>query len=284
MSQTPQLPRAPKPPAEVPAPLPSASTPRRAFLLGGLVGGAAGLASGTAYGLTKRHESAPEPAPDEDDIERKAAAVTSYAQFGEDLVLKGLFDYLGTPSPSYLDIGTFEPVRLSNTYLFYGRNRGVLIEPNVDLSDKIRRLRPNDTLVVAGIGVDEKTEADYYVMTTPGINTFDKEQVAQVERASQERLVRVVKMPLISINRVMVEHFGAATPDLISIDIEGFDYPVLKSLDMTRFRPKVICVETVIFGTFQHSSDTAKLMAERGYELRGLTHANAIFVDKKLLK
>ena len=80
------------------------------------------------------------------------------------------------------------------------------------------------------------------------------------------------------------EHFGGAAPDLISIDIEALDYPVLKSLDMTRFRPKVVCVETVIFNTLRHTPETPKLMAERGYELRGLTYANAMFVDKAILK
>ncbi|MCI0700487.1 MAG: FkbM family methyltransferase [Planctomycetia bacterium] len=245
-----------------------------------LVGGIAGLSSLVAGGVIGR-------ALDREDRElndERAAAWTSYAQFGEDLVTHSLFLSLSISKPSYLDIGASEPIRFSNTFLFYERgSTGVLVEPNVDLSDKIRRLRPQDKLLVAGIGVDDLAEADYYIMTHPDLNTFDKRQVKHLEDTTEQRLVRVVKMPLININRVMVEHFGGSAPDLLSIDIEGLDYDVLKTLDYTRFRPKVICAETIITATNKHNPKTPELMAEKGYELRGMTYPNMFFVDKQLL-
>jgi hypothetical protein len=87
-------------------------------------------------------------------------------------------------------------------------------------------------------------------------------------------------MPLVNINRVIAEHFGGAAPDFLSIDIEGMDFAVMKTLDYTRFRPKLICIETVITATMKHNPETLALMAEKGYELRGMTHPNTLFVDK----
>ena len=58
---------------------------------------------------------------------------------------------------------------------------------------------------------------------------------------------------------------------------------MLKTLDFARFRPKLLCVETVITATFKHNPETLALLAEKGYELRGMTHANTLFVDKKAL-
>jgi FkbM family methyltransferase len=269
-------------PVPEPSSPPAARPGRRAVLLGGLAGLAAGGAAGYA---ARRPRAQPAPAePDEIEAERRAAAHTGYAQFGEDLILAGLLPYFGVANPSYLDIGAHEPIRGSNTYLFSGpnRGRGVLVEPNVDLSDKIRKYRPTDTLLVAGIGVDETPEADYYVMSANGVNTFDKAQVGMMERTTELRLVRTVKMPLLNINKVIAEHFGGAAPDFISIDIEGLDLAVLKTLDYARFRPKFICVETVIFATLAHNPETAQFLTARGYELRGMTHANMIFVDQKL--
>lgn len=268
-------------PAPEPSSLPAARPGRRAVLLGGLAGLTAGGAAGYA---ARRPRAQPADEPGDIETERRAAAHTSYAQFGEDLILAGLLPYFGVANPSYLDIGAHEPIRGSNTYLFSGpgRGRGVLVEPNVDLSDKIRRVRPSDTLLVAGIGVDETPEADYYVMSANGVNTFDKAQVEMMERTTDLRLVRVVKMPLLNINKVIAEHFGGAAPDFISIDIEGLDLAVLKTLDYARFRPKFICVETVIFATLAHNPETPQFLTARGYELRGMTHANMIFVDQKL--
>jgi len=42
----------------------------------------------------------------------------SYAQSGEDIILRHLFDIIGVAVPRYLDIGANHPVHLSNSYLF----------------------------------------------------------------------------------------------------------------------------------------------------------------------
>src|SRR5205807_3794 len=85
------------------------------------------------------------------------------------------------------------------------------------------------------------------------------------------------------LNRVIAEHFGGAAPDYLSIDIEGLDYAVLKTLDYAKYRPKVICVETLITATLRHNPKTPELLADNGYELRGMTYPNMFFVDKRLL-
>ena len=50
------------------------------------------------------------------------------------------------------------------------------------------------------------------------------------------KLIKVVKMPLLNINRVIAEHFGGGAPDFLSIDIEGLDFAVLKTLGYSRRR------------------------------------------------
>jgi hypothetical protein len=159
----------------------------------------------------------------------------------------------------------------------------VLVEPNVALTSKLQRKRPGDTVLVAGIGIDETPEADYFVLSDDELNTFDKDQADRLTRETSTKLLKVVKMPLVNINRVIADQFGGAAPDLISIDIEGLDYAVLKTLDYTRFRPKIICAETLITATMKHNPETLALLAEKGYELRGMTHPNTLFVDKRAL-
>jgi FkbM family methyltransferase len=243
--------------------------PRRDFFFGGLAGLIAGKAASWAQPMEWTQKELPD------------GTKFSFAQFGEDLVAGGLFAAIGVDKPSYLDIGAYEPIRSNNTYLFHRRGgRGVLVEPNVALTDKLRRKRPGDTVLAAGIGITDDPEADYYVLSDDELNTFDKEQAERLTRETTTKLLKVVKMPLLNINRVIAEHFGGAAPDFLSIDIEGLDFAVLKTLDFSRFRPKLLCVETVITATMKHNPDTLALLAANGYELRGMTHPNTLFVDR----
>src|SRR5687768_6889448 len=88
----------------------------------------------------------------------------AYAQSGEDLILAHLFYKLNISRPNYVDIGANHPAFISNTYFFYLRgSRGVCVEPNPVLFEKIKRIRPNDTVIHAGIGLAEQKEADFYL-------------------------------------------------------------------------------------------------------------------------
>lgn len=275
---------------------------RRSFLLSGSVGavaGAAGVASAKAPGW--RWTPKPEvPQPPQVELNPEGLShetndriiqqlpkgtTFSFSQFGEDLVANSLFSNLKILKPSYLDIGAYEPVYSNNTYFFYRREaRGVLIEPNVALTEKLKRVRPRDTVLPIGIGISDATEADYYVMTEDQWNTFDKDEAERRARETNHKIVKVVKLPLVNINRVIADHFAGAAPDLLSIDIEGLEFAVLKTLDFKRYRPKIICAETLVTATLTHKQDTAKFLASHGYELRGLTFANSLFIDQQLLK
>ena len=269
---------APVPAATTAAPTPAGEKPaffrlpRREFF----VGGVAGLIAGKAASWVQPMEWTKEELP--------TGTQFSFAQYGEDQVASGLLSAIGVTKPTYLDIGAYDPIRSNNTYLFYRRGaRGVLVEPNVGLTAKLKRKRPGDAVLVAGIGLDDTPAADYFVLSDDQLNTFDKDQADRLCRETTTTLVKVVKMPLVNINRVMADHFGGAAPDFVSIDIEGLDFAVLKTLDFARFRPKLLCVETIITATFKHNPETLALLAEKGYELRGMTHANTLFVDKKAL-
>jgi FkbM family methyltransferase len=213
--------------------------------------------------------------------------VLSYAQSGEDIISEFIFRYLKfyAENVSYLDIGANDPVFSNNTYFYYNKGcRGVLVEPNVGLCEKLRAVRPRDTTLAAGIGVAAEREADYYVMSQPNWNTFSKQEADhQVEVTGGKISIReVIKMPLLDINQVMADHFKGA-PSFLSIDAEGLHLAILKSIDFQRFRPKVICVETLVSGTNQVISEIPAFMESRAYVARGQTFVNTLFVDSSML-
>jgi FkbM family methyltransferase len=207
-----------------------------------------------------------------------------YAQHAEDIVLWDLlFAWLGVHRATYLDVGAYHPVRSSNTYLFYERDcQGVLVEPNPALWEALARVRPRDVLIRGGIGIDGKdSEADYYVISGDGqLNTFSKEVAESLAARSAGRhtVQKVLRLPLLDINGLMQKHWGAA-PNLLSIDTEGLELPILRSIDWKRYRPGVVCVET----GRNANPVIQKLMTAQGYDVRGGTFINTIFVDRRLL-
>lgn len=208
--------------------------------------------------------------------------IVSYAQQGEDLVIANVLESLGIRRPRYLDVGAFHPTIGSNTYLLYSMGaRGVLVEPNPMMTQMLRELRPEDTIVEAGIGIDEHRSAPYYLIRDrPQLNTFSQEQVDRY-RAEQKREVveKTLDMPLRPIMEVIAEHFAESPPDLVSIDVEGLDLEILRTFDFAKSRPAVFCVETLRFGTKGLVGGTLDLMREHGYVARGGSFVNTVFVD-----
>jgi FkbM family methyltransferase len=240
------------------------------FLLGAVGGTSVGAAG--AYGVARSRPWCKE----------------SHAQQGEDLIVDSIFEVLENPRPSYLDVGAADPVQGSNTYLFYRRGcRGVLVEPNLAFARRLEAERPGDAVVKAGIGVGGAKELDYYMFGDGGeiyLNTCSKQQADDVTARSGGRLrvEKVIKVPLVGINEVISKHLHGA-PDFLSVDTEGLDFDILKSLDFDRFRPAVVCVETLVVGTTRVESQIPELLTSRGYDVRGGTFVNTIFVDRKRL-
>ncbi len=246
---------------------------RREFVAG-LVGGVAGAAG--AAGWERVRPDQPMTVP--------AFGRLSFSQQGEDIVLyHALHDLLKIDRPTYMDVGAAHPVQSNNTYLLYGTgSTGVLVEPNPIYVEMLRVQRPNDIVVAAGIGVTDQAEADYYeIEGNPLLNTFSAEQVETLQQGTTARVVtRVSKMPLLNINRVIAEHLGTA-PDLLSTDVEGLDTAIIESLDLTRFRPGVICFEGVAFDRNGGTSGLATYLARHDYIPRGGSMVNSIFVDAR---
>ena len=246
------------------------------FLLGAVGGAAAGIAGTVALApKLLRPEALP--------------GKLSYAQQGEDIALWQILSWvLGIERPTYLDVGAHHPVFNNNTYYFYERgSRGVLVEPNPALHGVLEQLRPRDVLVRAGIGFAAQAEADFYIIggsEDAQLNTFSPQQAeALVTRSNgRYRIERVMKIPLLGINELMRKHWNGP-PNLLSLDTEGLDLAILRSLDFERLRPDVVCVESVEVGGRRVTSEIMQLMAQKGYDARGGSFVNTIFVDRRHL-
>lgn len=204
-------------------------------------------------------------------------ARVSFAGSGEDLIIGDLFKERGIKKVSYIDIGAHHPVYGSNTYLFYRNGgQGVLIEPSIGMGEKIKRKRPRDVFVEAGVG-SRDGEKEFYSFTRNTRNTFSKDEALSWGRHSAEKPV-ITKRRIVSLDTIVKEYCGGNTPNFISIDTEGYEMEILSSFSW-KHKPEVFCVE-VRASSGKYNSEVDRLMGSHGYELVARTKVNSIFAIK----
>lgn len=202
----------------------------------------------------------------------------SYAQCGEDIIICYLMRILKKKSYSYLDIGANDPKLLNNTYLMYkAGNRGVLIEPNMNVCERLKKVRKGDKILNCGVA-GQKGKLTYYLMDDDTLNTFSMEEAEKYVKYGS-KMVGQKEIEVITINEIM-KKYGKV--DFLSIDVEGKDFEILKTLDFEKFSPLVICMETNEYcGTKREDFGEIKEFLERkGFMIYADTMINTIYVEK----
>jgi FkbM family methyltransferase len=218
----------------------------------------------------------------------------SYSQSGEDIIISDLFSRLQINKPSYLDIGANEPVALSNTYRLYTRgSHGVCVEPNPVLYKKLLTKRSKDVCINAGVAFDEQKKATYYIFPEKlhGLNTFSKTdaefwETTGTTEIGRHKIEKKIMMPLISINEIIEKHL-LPHPNFITIDVEGLDLGIIKTLDFEKYKPEVFCVETLQYAKNNIETKNRELinfLQGMGYFVYADTYINTIFCSKNAYK
>lgn len=205
----------------------------------------------------------------------------SYSQTGEDLIVKHIFNSLNIKHPSYLDIGAHHPLRLNNTALFYHEHsKGVNIEPNPFLVPFFYSHRPLD--INLNLGISTSTgEADFYIMSSSLLSTFSKEEAQRYVDDHNKRIKEIRKMEVTTYDNIIHKYFDNKAPDFLSLDVEGIDEDIIRSIDYQKHPPLVICVETISYsdsGQGVKQQGIIDFLKEQDYLLFADTNINSIFV------
>lgn len=208
----------------------------------------------------------------------------SYSQSGEDRIVKMIFDGLGIHKFTYLDIGAHHPFFISNTALFYEMGmHGINIEPDPDLFKAFEKYRKRD--INLNIGISESPgESDFYIISAPTLNTFSKEEAEGYAKEGDYTIKEVKRVKTDNLQNVITMHFNGKYPDFLTVDAEGIDELIIKSIDFNNSPPLVVCIETISFsssGNGVKNNDIIELMESNGYLNYADTNINTIFVRKE---
>lgn len=206
----------------------------------------------------------------------------SYSQSGEDMIVDNIFRLRGITHPSYIDIGANHPYFISNTAIFYERGcRGINIEANPQLVAAFQTYRPEDINLTVGISGKEG-ELDFYIMEDNTLSTFsEKERDYMV--GNGKKLARTEKIRLTTVSAVLADCFNGTFPDFLSLDAEGMDFDILKSINYDQYSPKVICVEAAEYspiGAGKRKTELIDFLGAKGFYEYANTNLNAIMVKR----
>jgi FkbM family methyltransferase len=208
-----------------------------------------------------------------------ADASINYSQTGEDAIIRSLLDE--TRQGIYVDVGCHDPVRSSNTLSLYLHGwRGVNIDANPRLIERFKATRLRDIAVCAAIS-DQEHDVVFHEFEDELVSTLSEEALPEWQGKWKKRGERVVRTR--TLDSVLQEHLEPGTEiDLLSVDVEGHDLNVLRSVDLNVFRPKLIVVE-------MHHVDLMRLpespinryLEQEGFRQIGYDTLNGYFVDAR---
>ena len=168
----------------------------------------------------------------------------------------------------FVDVGCFHPVKYSNTYRFYKQGwRGINIDIDAIKIEGFKMIRPGDVSLARAVS-DQQGEITYWTngFYSPTV-TLDQDFAESEKRNKKDYRPRTVQADRLT-QIIDDTKFKDQAIDLLTIDVEGHDYYVLKSLDFDRYTPQLIAVETQL-ETLDAvmAGDTFRFLQEKGYVL-----------------
>jgi FkbM family methyltransferase len=198
---------------------------------------------------------------------REKPTVRSYSQYGEDAVIfHFLYLHSRIKDGFYVDIGAFDPVQYSNTFLLHKHGwRGVNIDIVAERIGKFKAARPGDINLLAAVG-DADGELDVYEHPQWASMTTVDTATAHYHRSRP-----VGKIACRTLRGLLEEH-EIAHIDYVNIDVEGFEMKVLSTFDPVKYGVSLFTVELLtqdidaVLG-----SEVYRYMIDRGYVFCGWT-------------
>lgn len=178
-------------------------------------------------------------------------------------------DFFGALRDGYfVEVGANEPQRASQTWDFEQRGwRGILVEPQPDLAERLRRER--NAQVVAAACSRPENDGRRMTLQLAGPHSSMTEVVPGATKFGR------IEVPVRTLDAILQQASAPAPIDFVSIDVEGHELDVLQGFDLERWRPRLILVEDHLAQLAAH-----RHLTRAGYRLIRRTGFNSWYVPQ----
>ena len=196
----------------------------------------------------------------------------NYAHTEEDLfILKKFKNKKGF----YVDVGCHHPTRLNNCHLLYKNGwNGINIDIS-ELSIKLFNLvRKKDININVAVSLKKKKVKFYYdKLISFYISLNKRKELDRYREIDSDTLTNIIDKTRYKDRKI----------DFLSIDTEGKDFEVLKSLNFKKYDPKYICIEIYSNNILRFNikkNQIYKYLIKKKYKLLIIKRENFIFKKK----
>lgn len=161
--------------------------------------------------------------------------------------------------------------------------RGILIEGIPELYEKCKKIRGNSLIynyALVAPDYPSSTVRMHFAGLMSVVDGAFKNQTEEAKHLAEGIAIQhlpksySVEVPTRTLTSILDEHKGLPFIDLFSLDVEGYELNVLRGLDLSRYRPKLILVETWCFDEVNNY-----LLKNDFFLLERLSHHDYLFKD-----
>ncbi len=204
------------------------------------------------------------------DYNKELYEFKSFSEYFEDFILYVLL--LDIKNGFYIDIGAYDPNKVSVTKAFYLRGwNGINIEPLPNQFKLFEKERPKDINLQIVVGNNEGN-VTFYV--------DGQCSTVQKKYAKRNESINIKMNTMSNICKKYVPE--GKEVDFCKIDVEGNERDVLLGYDFDNYKPKVFCVESTIPLSFKPNYQLwEEILIKNGFTFVYERGVNRYYVNKK---
>ena len=221
-------------------------------------------------------------------IKEKRFLKKSYSSGAQDLIVDYFFK--NKKKGVYIDVGCYHPFNGNNTKLLHDKGwSGINIDLDFHTIDFFNYIRRGDENINVAISDTEGEQELYFFHNRSAINSLSK------IRKDEAKEVRKIKTRTLN-SIIENSKFRNEKINFISIDVEGHELEVIRSINLEKYAPDMIVIEylerEIIKNLEFHNqkienilkSEIYKYMIKNDYYFINWLHSDLIFVHKAARK
>jgi FkbM family methyltransferase len=178
--------------------------------------------------------------------------------------------FRGARSGYFVEVGANRPRQESQTWHLEQLGwTGVLVEPQPNLAEDLRRVRSAKVFAVA-CSSPENAGLRLRLHVAGALSSLDRERMAPGAQPE-----RVIEVPVRTLDDILIEACAPVGFDFLSVDVEGHELEVLSGFDFARWRPRLVLLEDHVGNLARH-----RCLQNAGYRLIRRHENNGWYVPR----